>query len=66
MIMEKSVAKENEQRLQKPEPQEVDSIVQTPRRNDEAVGNRLSVSLQILKNWRKRFNSRKLVNLRDF
>ena len=39
--MEKSVARENEQLLKKREPREVNSLVQTPRRNDEAVGNRL-------------------------
>ena len=39
--MEKSEAKENEQLLKKPEPQEVNSLVRTPRRNDEAVGNRM-------------------------
>ena len=39
--MEKSVAQEDEQLLKKPEPQEVIFLVQTPRRNDEAVGNRL-------------------------
>ena len=35
--MENSVAKVNEQLSQKLEPQEVDSLVQTPRRNDQAA-----------------------------
>ena len=39
--MEKSVAEENEQLLKEPKPQEVTSLGQTPRRDDEAVGNRL-------------------------
>ena len=37
LIIEKSVAKENEQVLKKPEPQEVSPLVQTPRSNDGAV-----------------------------
>ena len=36
-----SVAKVNDQSSQKLEPQEVDSSVQTPRRNDHAAGDRL-------------------------
>ena len=43
MIMEKSVAKENYQLSPKLEPQEVDSLVQTPRRK---AGNRLRVDLR--------------------
>ena len=42
------------------EPKEVDSLVQTQERNDEAVENRF----KSLTNWRKRFNSRKHVHLR--
>ena len=41
VTMEESVAKENDQLHQKLEPREVDSLVQTPRRNDEAAGKRL-------------------------
>ena len=44
--MEKSVAKANDQFSQKLEPQEVDSLVQTPRRNDEAAGNLLRIYLK--------------------
>ena len=40
MIMEKSVAKENYQLFEKLEPQVLDSLVQTPRRNDGAAGHR--------------------------
>ena len=46
MIMEKSVAKENDQISQRLELQEVDSLVQTPRRNVEAAANRL-VSIEM-------------------
>ena len=46
VIMEKSVAKENGQLFQKPEPQEVDSLVQPPRRSDGAAGHRLRVYLR--------------------
>ena len=46
LIMEKSAANENEQVLKKPEPQEVTSWVQTPRRNDEAVRNSLRECLK--------------------
>ena len=44
--MEKSVAKANDQLSQKLEPQEVDSLVQTLRRNDQAAGNRFRIYLQ--------------------
>ena len=54
-FMEKSVAKENEQLFQKLEPPEVDSLVQTPRRNDEAVGNRLRMYLQNFEEFAKEF-----------
>ena len=41
LIMEKSVAEENEQLLKEPKPQEVTSLGQIRRRDDKAVGNRL-------------------------
>ena len=41
MVMEKSLSKASKQLNQKLEPQEVNSLVQTPRRNDGAAGNRL-------------------------
>ena len=44
--MEKFVAKVNDEISQKLEPQEVVSLVQTPRKNDEAAGLRLRVYLQ--------------------
>ena len=47
---EKSVAKKNDQLSQRLKPQEVDFLVQTQRRNDEAAGNRLRICLQNLKN----------------
>ena len=46
VFMETSVAKANGQLTQKLEPQEGDSLVHTPRRNDEAAGNRLRMYLQ--------------------
>ena len=46
--MEKSVAKTNDQLSQTLEPQEVDSLVQVPRRNDQAAGNRLRICRQRL------------------
>ena len=46
VFMETSVAQANGQLTQKLEPQEGDSLVQTPRRNDEAAGNRLRMYLQ--------------------
>ena len=54
MIMEKSIAKENEQSFQKSEPQEVDSLDQTPRRSDEGEGSRCVCIFKYLKNWRKK------------
>ena len=42
----KSVAMENHQLSQKLEPQEVDSLEQTPRRNDVAAGHRLRIYLR--------------------
>ena len=53
MIMEKSVAKDNNQLSQKLEPQEVDSLVQSPRRNGGAAGHRLRVSLRQLEELEK-------------
>ena len=44
--MEKSVAKAHKQLNQILERQEVDPLVQTPRRTDEAAGNRLRICLQ--------------------
>ena len=44
--MEKSGAKSNDQLSRKLEPQEVDSLVQTPRRSDQAAGDRLRVYRQ--------------------
>ena len=41
VIIEKSVSRANQQLNQKLEPQAVNSLVQTPRRNDGAAGNRL-------------------------
>ena len=46
LSMEKSVAKVNDQLPQKLEPQELDTSVQTPRRNDEASGDRLRIHHQ--------------------
>ena len=46
VFIEKSVAKANDQLAQKLELQEVDSLVQTPRRNDQAAGNRLRECLE--------------------
>ena len=51
VFTEKYVAKANDQSSQKLEPQEVDSLVQTPRRNDDAAGNRLRVYLQRFEEW---------------
>ena len=44
--MEKSVARVNDQLSQKLERQEVDSLVQTPRTNVQAAGDRLRVHHQ--------------------
>ena len=44
--MEKSVSKAHDQLSQNLEPQEVDSLVQTPGRNDQAAGNLLRIHLQ--------------------
>ena len=46
MVMEKSVSQANKQLNRKLEPQEVNSLVQTPRRNDGAAGNRLRDYIQ--------------------
>ena len=46
VFKETSVAKANGQLTQKLEAQDGDSVVQTPRRNDEAAGNRLRMYLQ--------------------
>ena len=46
MVMEKFVSQANKQLNQKLEPQEVDSLVQTPRRNDAAPGHRLCIYLR--------------------
>ena len=46
LTMEKSVAKENGQLHKNVKPQEVNSLVQTPRSNDGASGNRLREQLQ--------------------
>ena len=46
VFIETSVAKANGQLTQKLEAQDGDSLVQTPRRNDEAAGNRLRMYLQ--------------------
>ena len=45
LSMEKSVAKVDDQLSQKLKPQEVDSLEQIPRRNDQATGNRLCMHL---------------------
>ena len=44
--MEKSAAKENEQLLKNVKPQKVNSLVQTPRSDNRASGNRLRECLQ--------------------
>ena len=49
LIMEKSVAEENEHLLENVKPQEVSSLVQTPRSNDGASGHRLREQLQRLR-----------------
>ena len=46
LSMDKSVAKVNDQLSQKLEPQEVDSPVQTPRRDVQAAGDRLRIHHQ--------------------
>ena len=66
MIMQKSVAKGNNQLSQTLEPQEVDSLVQTPRRNDGAAGHRLRVYLRKFEELEKEFRSAKIFESAGF
>ena len=54
--VEKFAAKENEQLLKKVKPQEVNSLVQTPRSDNLASGSRLRESLQIIRTLVKEVN----------
>ena len=53
LTVEKSVAKENEQVLKNVKPQDVNSLVQTPRSDNAASGNRCSIWKQIARTTSK-------------